>query len=108
MTHVSLFLASNLFHIRKYLVSHRQPPGPWSKEVHFFNRWPLPPADEFLKCFPNSEQPDWSLQNQLALVDATPEYLFNSVAAPRVKAIVPQAKFVVILRVCFACLTLPS
>ena len=70
--------------------------------MHFFNRWPMPPPEDFLKCFPTSDGgdiPDWSVQQNKALLDATPEYLFNSVAAPRVKQMVPQAKFVIILRV---------
>ena len=33
------------------------------------------------------------------LVDATPDYMFNAMAAPRMKEMVPQAKFVVLLRV---------
>jgi hypothetical protein len=73
--------------------------------VHFFNRWPLPSTQDFLECYPNGGDPEWALQKQFALVDATPEYLFNSMAAPRMQAVVPQAKFVIILRVrAFRCM----
>ena len=78
----------------------RQGPGPWSKELHFFNRWPMPPTEDFLPCFPANvtQRPGGAMPDRV-LVDGTPDYLFNSVAAPRIKAVVPQARFVVILRV---------
>jgi len=40
-----------------------------------------------------------SNHSQYTLVDGTPDYMFNAMAAPRLKEMVPQAKFVVILRV---------
>lgn len=78
--------------------------GPWAKEVHFFNRWPLSHTAkmDYISCFPAST---WKLpmvteSPKYALVDATPDYMFNSMAAPRIKAMWPAAKFVVLLRVC--------
>jgi hypothetical protein len=72
--------------------------------VHFFNRWPLPENTkmEYMSCFPKGT---WQLAPNkepaaYALVDATPDYMFNPMAAPRIKAMWPQAKFVVLLRVC--------
>ena len=71
--------------------------------MHFFNRWPLPspPKREFLRCFPSrtwniANMPD---PNNFTLVDATPDYMFNAMAPPRIKAIWPNAKFLVLLRV---------
>ena len=81
----------------------RQRHGPWAKEVHFFNRYPLPspPKREYLKCFPPAA---WNIDklpnpNNFTLVDATPDYLFNAMAPPRIKALFSNAKFVVLLRV---------
>ena len=82
-----------------------RPDTMWSKELHFFNRWPMPPSEDFLRCFPDNIAPgsgtwqDGTPAASRALVDATPEYIFNSVAAPRIQAVVPHAKFVLILRV---------
>ena len=99
----------------------RWKPRKKTKEVHFFNRWPLlqPAGPRFLTYFEpaltgrltghpgeyptsdphhNEGQP-WK-KDEFALVDGTPEYLFNSWAPARIKAVVPQAKFVVLLRVC--------
>eukprot|EP00892_Ulva_mutabilis_P006868 jgi/Ulvmu1/4553/UM002_0281.1 len=79
--------------------------NPWAKEVHFFNRWPLPQnaKKEYLGCFP---QKTWKLPplhehphaTNFTLVDATPDYMFNTMAAPRIKAMWPHAKFIVLLR----------
>jgi hypothetical protein len=96
----------------------RQLPRPHTKEVHFFNRWPLPPAGSFLRCFEPalsrrlngtddgsttggaavSAGHPW-LPPEFAMVDGTPEYLFNSWVPARLKVVVPQARFVVVLRV---------
>jgi hypothetical protein len=53
-----------------------------------------------MDCFPSNVtlQPPGAKPDTV-LVDATPDYLFNSIAAPRIKSIVPQARFVIILRV---------
>ena len=34
------------------------------------------------------------------LLEGTPNYLYIALAAPQIQAMVPQAKFVVVLRVC--------
>jgi hypothetical protein len=88
-------------HSNSYACS--QPRGPWAKEVHFFNQWPLPhpPKRRFLECFPRRA---WNIAkhpnpNSFTLVDATPDYMFNAMAPARIKAMWPQAKFVVLLRV---------
>lgn len=82
----------------------RRPPDKWNKEVHYFNRWPLPPQSSFLQCFPPEHNTiardgDHKVAPSHVLVDGTPDYMFNSVAAPRIKGLVPQAKFVIVLRV---------
>lgn len=65
----------------------------------------MPPTQDFLKLYPISilqTTGAWSDGKALetkALIDGTPEYLYNSVAAPRIRAVAPQAKFVIILRV---------
>lgn len=60
----------------------------------------MPPADAFLDSFPTmSIARNPNKPAKVALFDATPEYLFHSVAAPRIKALFPQARFVVVLRV---------
>lgn len=60
----------------------------------------MPPSEDFLPCFPaNVTQAPGSTGRERVLVDGTPDYLFNSVAAPRIRAVVPQARFVIILRV---------
>lgn len=45
-----------------------------------------------------TEGPVW-VRTNFTLVDATPDYLFNALAPPRVRAMWPHAKFVVLLRV---------
>jgi hypothetical protein len=61
----------------------------------------MPSPEDFLRSFPETvpEQPDGIMQDRV-LMDGTPDYFFISVAAPRIKAVVPQARFVIILRVC--------
>eukprot|EP00892_Ulva_mutabilis_P006828 jgi/Ulvmu1/4517/UM002_0243.1 len=79
--------------------SYKQSVNSVSNELHFFDRWPMPPANAFLDSFPSEgvvRQKNQPLRK--ALFDATPDYLFNSVAAPRIKALLPAAKFVVVLR----------
>lgn len=78
----------------------RRSPDKWNKEMHFFNRWPMPAGEMFLECFPSAHRKisEHNLADHV-LVDGTPDYMFNSVAAPRIKGMVPQAKFIVVLRV---------
>lgn len=66
----------------------------------------MPAPDAFIDCFPTESIAKTSNRPaEVALFDATPDYLFNSVAAPRIKALFPNARFVVVLRVCFLQLT---
>ena len=69
-----------------------------NKEVDFFNIWPLPTAEDksFLSYFPDAG----SIPEGSTLIDGTPLYLRTAMAAPRIQAMVPHAKFVVVLRVC--------
>lgn len=78
-----------------------------SNELHFFDRWPMPPPGAFVDSFSSesiASKPKQHLKR--ALFDATPDYLFNSVAAPRIQALLPSARFVVVLRV--RCLALAA
>ena len=74
----------------------------WSKEAHFFNRFPPPPGN-FLNCYdPELVNLPTDLTAEdvnYTLVDGTPDYMFNAMAPPRIKALIPQAKFVLVLRV---------
>lgn len=72
---------------------------PWRKEVHFFDHWPLGSTQEYLSCFPAEVQEQAAVGKPHVLVDATPAYLYTPAAAPRIKQAVPNAKFVIILRV---------
>eukprot|EP00892_Ulva_mutabilis_P004942 jgi/Ulvmu1/281/UM001_0285.1 len=77
--------------------------GPRS-DVRFFDRWPLPETQHFLRCFPQAP-----LQRQLAeagsapaqgpvLLDSTGSYLHSAAVAPRLRQVAPQARFVVVLQ----------
>lgn len=74
---------------------------PWSKEVHFFDQWPAGTSKEYLACFPMKVRGSALAGKPHVLMDASPEYLLTPAAAPRIQAIAPQARFVVILRVCY-------
>ena len=76
-------------------MSCRKDEGVAEKEAHFFDRWPLPTTKE--RSF-SSKFPD-PVPAGSVMIDGTPNYLFSSIAPLRVQAIVPHAKFVVILRV---------
>jgi hypothetical protein len=64
----------------------------------------MPAQEDFLRCFPPEHRNighnvDHKIVPSHVIVDGTPDYMFNSVAAPRIKSLVPQAKFVIVLRV---------
>jgi hypothetical protein len=70
-----------------------QPKGSVNKDLHFFNQWPMPPTQDFLKLYPDSLSQttgawsDGAASETKALIDGTPEYLCTSVAAPRIRAV---------------------
>eukprot|EP00892_Ulva_mutabilis_P001893 jgi/Ulvmu1/11704/UM008_0115.1 len=102
--------------------------GPeWSKEVHYFDRWPLEPETVWMYAdtFPprkvknaqkravhmldkqnvqlsQSRRTVWraarKIEHRSAFVDASPEYLLNPAVAPRIQHLLPLARFVVVLR----------
>lgn len=72
-----------------------------SKELKFFNRWPLPPIEDYLHAWNSSLIGDIiaGVATDRVLLDASPQYLMVPAAAPRVKAAVPHAKFLIVVRV---------
>lgn len=60
----------------------------------------MPAKYSFLSTFPRrSWRYNAASGYDYALLDATPDYMFNAMAAPRIKMLLPQAKFLVLLRV---------
>eukprot|EP00892_Ulva_mutabilis_P004466 jgi/Ulvmu1/2391/UM131_0002.1 len=76
----------------------RTSPDGWRKEVHFFDSWPIGTTQEYLECFSEEHRQEAHEGHPHVLVDASPAYLYTAAAAPRVKRVVPHAKFVIILR----------
>ena len=67
-----------------------------TKEMDMFNTWPLPPVKDWRESFDlhtRTPGPD------KVLLDSTPAYLHDAVAPAAIQALVPHARFVVILRV---------
>ena len=71
----------------------------WNKEVRFFNSLPLGTSQEYLDLFSEKKLRRALYDIPSVFLDSTPNYLFSPTAAPRVKQMVPHAKFVVVLRV---------
>lgn len=101
----------------------------WSKEIHYFDRWPLAPkglwmyADAFpppkvRKAMKRAEYlldkagvsvnhdkrervlaAAADLEHRSVFLDASPEYLMHPSTPPRVKQVLPLARFVIVLRV---------
>jgi hypothetical protein len=71
------------------------------KEPKFFNRWPLPEMDSYMHAWDFSTVADIleGFTPDKVLLDGSPQYLMVPSAAARVKAAVPHAKFVVVVRV---------
>lgn len=77
-----------------------RPGGTKGKETHLFDTWPLPVdphavLEQYLSLFACDSS---ELQN-VTLLDSTPSYLYTAAAPGRIRATLPDAKFVVILRV---------
>lgn len=70
------------------------------KEPKFFNRWPLPPTEWYMHSWDAKTLGDilGGKQKNKVLLDGSPQYLMVPSAAARVKASVPQAKFVIVVR----------
>lgn len=101
----------------------------WSKEIHYFDRWPLVPKRlwQYADTFPppkvrkaikraeylldkagvsvehNSRERVLAaaagLDHRSVFIDASPEYLMHPGAPPRIKQVLPLARFVIVLRV---------
>lgn len=81
-------------------------------DVHFFDRWPLPPTQQFLDAYPpgvlaavnasgTGAAPGAarSSGSRPVLVDASSSYLHTAAAAPRLRHVAPDARFVIVLQV---------
>jgi hypothetical protein len=72
------------------------------KELQYFNRWPLPHPDQYLRTWHSGVVGAMFTRSagRRVLLDASSQYLMTAAAPPRIKAIVPHAKFVMVVRVC--------
>jgi hypothetical protein len=80
--------------------------SPWNaklqtKEPQFFNRWPLPTIENYLHAWHSGVVGAMlsGAAGQRVLLDASPQYLMSAVAPPRLKASIPHARFVLVVRV---------
>ena len=74
-----------------------------SKEPQHFNRWPMLSTEQYLHAWHSGvlgAMMSGSAGHRV-LLDASPQYLMTAAAPARVKAAVPHAKFVVVIRVRF-------
>ena len=67
------------------------------KEVHFFDSWPLPAFADWQDLYMQSN--DSQPAAQRVWVDATASLLHEPWAPARIQALVPHARFVMLLRV---------
>lgn len=79
---------------------------PWSakiltKEPQYFNRWPLPAVEAYLHAWHSGVVGAMvsGAAGQRVLLDASPQYMMSAAAPPRLKAAIPHARFVVLVRV---------
>jgi hypothetical protein len=79
---------------------------PWSaklltKEPQYFNRWPLPSIESYLHAWHSGVVGAMvsDAAGHRVLLDSSPQYLMSAVAPPGVKAAIPHARFVLIVRV---------
>lgn len=71
------------------------------KEPKFFNRWPMPPTEWYMHAWNSTTIGEIlaGVTKNKVLLDSSPQYLMVPTAAARVKASVPHAKFVIVVRV---------
>jgi hypothetical protein len=72
-----------------------------AKEPQYFNRWPLLTPENYLHAFHSGVVGAMmsGAAGHRVLLDASPQYLMSAQAPPRIKAVVPHAKFVLVIRV---------
>jgi hypothetical protein len=76
-----------------------------SKEPQYFSRWPMPPIEEYMHAWHSGVIGDmFAINKKRVLLDASPQYLMTGPAAPRMKAVVPHARFVMVVRVRMPCM----
>eukprot|EP00892_Ulva_mutabilis_P012326 jgi/Ulvmu1/9466/UM052_0034.1 len=71
-----------------------------AKEPQYFNRWPLPPVGEYLHAWHSGVIGAMisDAAGRRVLLDASPQYLMCAAAPPRIRAAVPHAKFIMVVR----------
>lgn len=72
-----------------------------SKEPQHFNRWPMMTTEEYLHAWHSGvvgAMMSGSAGHRV-LLDASPQYLLTAAAPARIKAAVPHAKFLLVIRV---------
>jgi hypothetical protein len=70
---------------------------PFRKEIHFFDREEYGRGERFYRSFFPSAQ-RMARRGELLTGEATPDYVFHPLGATRVSAMLPDARFVVLLR----------
>lgn len=85
----------------KYLSQHPDLSAPLRKEIGYFSRSYGMSLSWYRSHFPLAARPILTrrfLGHDLATFEATPDYLFHPLAAPRAHALLPEVKLVVLLR----------
>lgn len=72
-----------------------------AKEPQYFNRWPLPPVGDYLHAWHSGVVGAMvsDFAGRRVLLDASPQYLMCAAAPPRVQAVLPHSKFIMVVRV---------
>lgn len=72
-----------------------------AKEPQYFNRWPLPPVGDYLHAWHSGVIGAMVSDSagRRVLMDASPQYLMNAAAPARIQAVMPHAKFIMVVRV---------
>lgn len=72
-----------------------------SKEPQYFNRWPLPPVGQYLHAWHSGIIGAMvsDTAGRRVLLDASPQYLMCAAAPPRIQAVIPHARFIMVVRV---------
>ena len=89
------FFFAPFFFYRLLFILCSSPADPWHR---LFDRWPLQTPLNVLAGYPD-EATQQDAGRKRVLLDATPGYLASPIAPARVQQLVPNARFVVVLRV---------
>ena len=88
---------SSLF---SYLVQHPEIQGSFRKEVHYFDGGLVPNVDNFKKgqSWYRAHFPLRGKKAETPIIEATPSYLFVPSVPDRISSLLPDAKFIAVLR----------